>query len=94
MSYILDQIKLFQLIKYGSDKYEEEIIKLLKKNNFVNDLNYENYTPLYVAYLNGYDKIAKILIDNGADYLILNVNNESILDISVRWNYYKLTNFL
>ena len=94
MSYILDQIKLFQLITYGYDKYEDEIINLLKKNNFVNDLNYENYSPLYVACLNGYEKIAKILIDNGADYLILNVNNESILDISVRWNYYKLTNFL
>ena len=94
MSYILDQIKLFQLVKYGYDKYEEDIIKLLKKNNFVNDTNYENHTPLYEACLNGYDKIAKILIDNGADYLNLNVNNESVLDISVRWNYYNLTNFL
>ncbi len=94
MNYILDQIKLFQLIRFGIDKYEKDIIDLLKKHNFVNDKNYENLTPLYIASINGNEKMVKLLIDHGANYLLLDVNNESILDISVRWNYYKLTNFL
>ena len=94
MNYILDQIKLFQLIRFGIDKYEKDIIGLLKKHNFVNDKNYENLTPLYIASINGNEKMVKLLIDHGANYLLLDVNNESILDISVRWNYYKLTNFL
>jgi hypothetical protein len=94
MSYILDQIKLFQLVKYGYDKYEEDIIKLLKKNNFVNEPNYQEFTPLYLACLNGHENIVKILLDNGANFLLLNSNNESILDVSVRWNYYNLTKFL
>ena len=94
MNYILDQIKLFQLIRFGIDKYEKDIIELLKKHNFVNDKNYENLTPLYVACINGNEKMVKLLIDYDANYLLLDVNNESILDISVRWNYYKLTKFL
>ena len=94
MNYILDQIKLFQLIRFGIDKYEKDIIDLLKKHNFVNDKNYENLTPLYLACINGNEKMVKLLIDNGANYLLLDVNNESILDISVRWNYYKLIKFL
>ena len=94
MNYVLDQIKLFQLIRFGIDKYEKDIIDLLKKHNFVNDKNYENLTPLYIASINGNEKMVKLLIDHGANYLLLDVNNESILDISVRWNYYKLTNFL
>ena len=94
MNYVLDQIKLFQLIRFGIDKYEKDIIELLKKHNFVNDKNYENLTPLYVACINGNEKMVKLLIDYDANYLLLDVNNESILDISVRWNYYKLTNFL
>jgi hypothetical protein len=94
MNYILDQIKLFQLIRFGIDKYEKDIIELLKKHNFVNDKNYENLTPLYIASINGNEKMVKLLIDHGANYLLLDVNNESILDISVRWNYYKLTKFL
>ena len=94
MKYIFDQIKLFQIIEYGYDKYKNEIIDLIKKNNFINDKNYENCTPLYIACINGFENIAKILIDNGADYLLLNINQESVLDISVRWNYYQLTKFL
>ena len=94
MKYVLDQIKLFQLIEYGYDTYEKEIIELLKKNNFVNEPNYQDFTPLFVACLNGHENIVKILIDNGANFLLLNSNNESILDVSVRWNYYNLTKFL
>ena len=94
MNYILDQVKLFQIIKCGFDSYEKEIIDLIKKNNFVNVPNYEDHTPLFLTCLHGYENIAKILIDNGANYLLLNSNNESVLDVSVRWNYYNLTKFL
>ena len=94
MDYITDQIQLFQLIEYGYDKKEDKIIELIKKHNFVNDMNYKKYTPLYAACLNGYSKIAKILIDNGADPLKLSCENESVLDVAVRMNYVNLVEFL
>jgi len=94
MDYITDQIQLFQLIEYGYDKKEEKMKELIKKHNFINDINYEKHTPLYVACLNGYPKIAKILIDNGADPLKLSYENESILDVAVRMNYLNLIKFL
>lgn len=94
MDYIMDQIQLFQLIEFGYDKHEDKIKELIKKHNFVNDINYEKRTPLYEACLNGYPTIAKILIDNGADPLKLSCENESVLDVAVRMNYVKLTKFL
>ena len=94
MDYITDQIQLFQLIEYGYDKKEDKIKELIKKHNFVNDMNYKKYTPLYAACLNGYSTIAKILIDNGADPLKLSCENESVLDVAVRMNYINLIEFL
>ena len=94
MDYIMDQIQLFQLIEFGYDKHEDKIKELIKKHNFVNDINYEKRTPLYEACLNGYPTIAKILIDNGADPLKLSCENESVLDVAVRMNYVNLVEFL
>lgn len=95
LDYITEQIKLFQYIENGLDKYENEIIQILKRNNFINDFNYENQTPIYASCLNGHVKMTKILIDNGADYLKLyDKDQESILDVAVRFNYVSLVEFL
>ena len=92
--YVKDQIKLFQLIEYGYDKHLNEIEELLKKNKFVNDQNYEKITPLFAACINGYSDIAKVIIDNGGNYLKINSDGDSILDVAVRFNYIKLVKFL
>ena len=92
--YVKDQIKLFQLIDYGYDKHLNEIEELLKKNKFVNDPNYKKITPLFAACLNGYSDIAKVIIDNGGNYLKINSDGESILDVAVIFNYIKLYKFL
>ena len=92
--YIKDQIRLFQLIEYGYDKYLKEIEDLLKKNGFVNEPNYKKITPLFAACMNGYSEIAKVIIDNGGNYLKINCDGESILDIAVRFNYINLVKFL
>ena len=92
--YVKDQIKLFQLIEYGYDKHLNEIEELLKKNKFVNDPNYEKITPLFAACINGYSDIAKVIIDNGGNYLKINSDGDSILDVAVRFNYIKLVKFL
>lgn len=92
--YVQDQIKLFQLIEYGYDKHLKEIEDLIKKNKFVNEPNYKKITPLFAACLNGYSDIAKVIIDNGGNYLKLNSDGESILDVAVRFNYVKLVKFL
>ena len=95
LDYITAQIKLFQYIENGLDKYENEIIQILKRNKFINDFNYENQTPIYASCLNGHVKMTKILIDNGADYLKLyDKDQESILDVAVRFNYVSLVEFL
>lgn len=95
LDYITDQIRLFQYIENGFDQYENEIVDILRKNKFINDVNYENQTPIYASCVNGHVKMTKILIDNGADYLKLYDNDkESILDVAVRFNYVSLVKFL
>lgn len=95
LDYITDQIRLFQYIENGFDQYENEIVDIIRKNKFINDVNYENQTPIYASCVNGHVKMTKILIDNGADYLKLYDNDkESILDVAVRFNYVSLVQFL
>lgn len=80
---VTNQIKLFEYISSGLDENIETIIKIIKsdpkrniydisqKNHyFVNKKNYEGYTALYIACLNGHTKIVDILLTFHADHLI------------------------
>ena len=80
---VTNQIKLFEYISSGLDENIDTIIKIIKsdpKRNiydisqkdhyFVNKKNYEGYTALYIACLNGHSKIVDILLNFHADHLI------------------------
>ena len=93
MDYITEQIKLFQYIENGVCD-EEQIKKILKIPKIINDTNYEGATPLYAACANGHVNIAKILIENGADHLKKNKENETCLEAAARFNYVALIEYL
>jgi len=59
----------------------------------VNALNYFKQTPLFKAVYNGDLKVCKILIENGADPMVLDVFGNSPLSIACendRWDIFKL----
>jgi ankyrin repeat protein len=63
-------LKDVNLNEIGDDKLEEELNRLVKKNELkelINERNYEGYTPLHCAILNKNQKCAQQLIDHGAD---------------------------
>jgi ankyrin repeat protein len=80
---VTNQIKLYEYISSGLDENIDTIIKIIKsdpKRNiydisqkehyFINKKNYEGYTALYIACLNGHTKIVDILLNFHADHLI------------------------
>ena len=86
---IKDQLELFYYLSNGLEKNEKEIIKILNERYFINERGYGGNTPLYVACSNGHWKLAKLLLDKGADHLLLCglEEEESVLDVAVRLNY-------
>jgi hypothetical protein len=80
---ITTQMLLFELISSGLDENLDKIIRIVKKDPkrnlfpesekhqfFINQKNYEGFTPLYIACLNGHVKFAEVLIKYGADHLM------------------------
>jgi len=68
---------------YNYDKLEEELNRLMKKNELkevINERNYEGYTPLHCAILNKNQKCAQQLIDHGA-----NVNIPTDDGYKIKW---------
>jgi len=63
---------------------------------FVNKKNSDGLTPLYVVIINGHLKLVKVLIEHGADHLIKTGkdNDESILELSIRWKMVKIFEYL
>ena len=84
-----DQLELFYYLSNGLEDKEKEIIKILNKRHFINERGYGGNTPLYVACSNGHWKLAKLLLDKGADHLLLCglEEEESVLDVAARLNY-------
>lgn len=62
---------------------EEAVVELIQSCDQVNAMAYRSdLTPLHLASLNGYYKIAKILVENGADITVKNRVGKTPLDIA------------
>jgi len=68
------------------------------EKHIINRANLRGQTPLYVATLNGNLNIIKLLLEMGANALLLSdtgsKKEESLLDVCVRWNHYSTLEFL
>ena len=67
----------------------EIIIKYLTKFEFISFINQKNqsgFTPLHYACYNGYMKLIKLLVNNGADINTTNNNGLNILHMASRGN--------
>jgi len=107
---ITNKMRFFEFVSSGKDENTEKIIHYLKhdpnrnlydkdqrQNYFVNQKNYEGSTALYVSCLNGFITITDVLLQWDGDPFIKCGNKneeESILDVSVRWGHIKLIEYL
>ena len=92
------QLQLFDCMLIGNEKSKKYIINISKQNpEIINSKNYEGFTPLYVACLNGYYVIVELLIQLGADHLIKCGNDndmQSVLEVVCRFGYTNILNLL
>lgn len=81
-----------------SDPKRNLFSKSEKRRYFVNQPNTEGFTLIYQACFNGNLNVVRMLLDCDADHLIRCGNSSdeklSILDVIVRWNHLKLTQYL
>ncbi|OMJ72448.1 hypothetical protein SteCoe_29102 [Stentor coeruleus] len=84
----LDQIKL---------EIEQDPYKLLRNSthpfSLINKRNREGQTPLYIACKNGNVEVVMLLLAEGADYLMTSIvdgEEETNLEVSVRWGHFKI----
>lgn len=101
-----NQVRLFNYCKRGLEDDIEKIKEILKNDpirniydeNYkekylVNKFNQEGLTVLFHSCMNGHLKITELLIKFGADYLI-KFEDQSVLDLSIRWGHVKLVEYL
>ncbi|MDR2169708.1 MAG: ankyrin repeat domain-containing protein [Planctomycetaceae bacterium] len=58
----------------------DEFKRLIETGADVNETDYKQDSLLHIAAFKGYSKIVKLLIDSGADVLLLNINCKTPLD--------------
>jgi ankyrin repeat protein len=77
------QLKLFEYVASGHDDDIDKIAEIVrddkmrnmydvhqKEHYFINKRNYDGFTALYVACLNGHIKVVDVLLKNHADHLM------------------------
>ncbi len=110
MDDLRQQDRFFELIQKGGDKDIPLILKELEKDpkrhfydrsnpvHMINKPNRMLQTPLYVACRNGNLAVVTFLLQEGADpHILSSVDNdeeETPLEVSVRWNHKVIVEFL
>ena len=89
---VVPDISIHQAAAEGAIEIVREHI-LLQPPNYINTQNESGWTPLHFAYAKGQKKMARFLLENGANYEARNILGQAPYDIVLLKNNFKNRSF-